>query len=55
MNKEQVEQLLSDLAKEIGMKNVILVALDLIIKEDNILRSDEVKKLIKIQRQIEKF
>ncbi|CAC7245456.1 TPA: hypothetical protein POV56_000765 [Staphylococcus aureus] len=55
MNKEQVEQLLSELAKEIGMKSVILIALDLAIKEDNTLCSDEVEKLIKVQRQIEKI
>lgn len=55
MNKEQVEQLLSELAKEIGMKNVILIALDLTIKEDKTLCSDEAKKLIKIQRKVEKF
>lgn len=55
MNKEQVEQLLSELAKEIGMKNVILIALDLAIKKDKTLRSDEVEQLIKVQRQIEKI
>ncbi|HHW6670611.1 TPA: hypothetical protein ACU15D_000052 [Staphylococcus aureus] len=55
MNKEQVEQLLSELAKEIGMKNVILIALDLAIKDDKTLRSDEVEQLIKVQRQIEKI
>ncbi|MBH4735891.1 hypothetical protein I6D26_07135 [Staphylococcus aureus] len=55
MNKEQVEKLLSELANEIGMKNVILIALDLTIKEDNTLRTDEVKQLIEVQRQIEKI
>ncbi|HDF0610407.1 TPA: hypothetical protein PEC17_002596 [Staphylococcus aureus] len=55
MNKEQVEKLLSELAKEIGMKNVILIALYLAIKEDNTLCTDEVKQLIKVQRQIEKI
>ncbi|ACY11587.1 MULTISPECIES: hypothetical protein [Staphylococcus] len=55
MNKEQIEKLLLELAEEIGMKNVILIALDLAIKEDGTLRSDEVEKLIKIQRQIEKL
>ncbi|MBH4595993.1 hypothetical protein I6B76_12195 [Staphylococcus aureus] len=55
MNKEQVEKLLSELAKEIGMTNVILIALDLAIKEDKTLRTDEVKQLIKVQRQIEKI
>lgn len=51
MNKEQVEQLLSELAKEIGMKIVILIALDLAIKKDK----TEVEQLIKVQRQIEKI
>ncbi|EJN0116428.1 hypothetical protein [Staphylococcus aureus] len=55
MNKEQIEKLLLELAKEIGMKNIILMSLDLAISEDKTLRSDEVEKLIKIHRQIEKL
>lgn len=55
MNKEQVKQLLSELSKEIGVKNVILIALDLVIKEDSTLRCDEVKRLIKVQSQVEKI
>ncbi|HHQ5170692.1 TPA: hypothetical protein ACSP6G_000835 [Staphylococcus aureus] len=53
MTKEQIEQQLIDLSKEVGMKNVILMALDLSINEDKTLRSDEVEGLIKVQRQIE--
>ncbi|WP_457806453.1 hypothetical protein [Staphylococcus aureus] len=55
MDKVQVEQQLIDLSKENGMKNVILMAFDLAIKEDKTLCPDEVEQLIKVQRQIEQI
>ncbi|HFF1044708.1 hypothetical protein OSX66_09885 [Staphylococcus agnetis] len=55
MDKQEIEQRLIDLSKEIGLKNVILIGLDLVIKEDITLCSDELKRLMKARRQIEKI
>ncbi|HID5040179.1 TPA: hypothetical protein ACXEFH_000506 [Staphylococcus aureus] len=55
MERKQVEKQLMEMSKEVGMKQIILIAIDLALKEDATLRTDEVERLIKVQREIEKI
>ncbi|WP_158177220.1 hypothetical protein [Staphylococcus aureus] len=50
-----LEDRLKVLAREVGLKEVILTALNLAIKEDSTLRSDQVETLLKLYRKLEEI